>query len=94
MIGNDVWTGWKSTIMPGVTVGDGAVIGACAVVTRDVPPYAVVAGNPARVVRMRYTPEEVEKLLRARWWDWDAEKITRNLAVTSGGDVSALAAAS
>jgi virginiamycin A acetyltransferase len=94
MIGNDVWTGWKSTIMPGVTVGDGAVIGACAVVTRDVPPYAVVAGNPARVVRMRYTPEEVEKLLRARWWDWDAEKITRNLAVISGGDVSALAAAS
>jgi virginiamycin A acetyltransferase len=58
-----------------------------------VPPYAIVAGNSARVVRMRYDPQDVDRLLHIRWWDWDAEKITRNLPAISGGDVSALAAA-
>ena len=70
-----------------------ARIGANAVVTRDVPPYAVVAGNPARIVRMRYGPRDVERLLRLRWWDWDAERITRNIPAIAGGDVDALAAA-
>ena len=93
VVGNDVWTGWKSTILPGVTIGDGAIVAARAVVTRDVPPYAVVAGNPARIVRMRYGPRDVERLLRLRWWDWDAERITRNIPAIAGGDVDALAAA-
>ena len=90
VVGNDVWTGWDSTILPGVTIGDGAVVAARAVVTRDVPPYAVVAGNPARVVRMRHDAATVEALLRIRWWDWDAAKITRNLPAISGGDLAAL----
>ena len=90
VIGNDVWTGWDSTILPGVTIGDGAVIGARSVVTRDVPPYAVVAGNPARIVRMRYNPDEIARLLSLRWWDWDIEKITRNLPEISGGNLDAL----
>lgn len=93
VVGNDVWTGWKSTILPGVTVGDGAIVAARAVVSRDVPPYAVVAGNPARVVRMRYGPRDVERLLRLRWWDWDAQRITLNIPAISGGDVDALEAA-
>ena len=92
-IGNDVWTGWDSMILPGVTVGDGAIVATRAVVTRDVPPYAVVAGNPARVVRMRVEPDDIARLLRIRWWEWDAEKITRNLPAISGGDVDALEAA-
>ena len=90
LIGNDVWTGWDSTILPGVTVGDGAIVATRAVVADDVPPYAVVAGNPARVVRLRFGADTIARLLRIRWWDWDAEKITRNLPATSGGDVDAL----
>jgi virginiamycin A acetyltransferase len=93
VVGNDVWTGWRSTFMPGVKVGDGAVVAARSVVTRDVPPYAIVAGNPASVVRMRYDPATVETLLRIRWWDWDVERITRNLEAISGRDAAALAAA-
>jgi virginiamycin A acetyltransferase len=92
-IGNDVWTGWDSTILPGVTVGDGAIVGARAVVTRDVPPDTVVAGNPARIVRMRFEPDVITRLLRVRWWEWDAEKITRHVPAISGGDVIALEAA-
>jgi acetyltransferase-like isoleucine patch superfamily enzyme len=74
-IGNDVWIGRRAVIVSGVTVGDGAVIGAGAVVGRDVPPYAVVAGNPASVVRMRFDAPTVERLLALRWWDWSDEKI-------------------
>lgn len=70
-IGSDVWVGWRAMVLSGVTVGHGAVIGAGAVVARDVPPYAVVAGNPARVIRMRYDEQTVERLLAVRWWDWD-----------------------
>ncbi|MFO0827554.1 MAG: CatB-related O-acetyltransferase [Phycisphaerales bacterium] len=79
-IGNDVWIGLESLILPGVTIGDGVVIGARAVVAHDVPPYTVVAGNPARVLRRRYDDATIAKLLAMRWWDWDAERITRNLA--------------
>lgn len=76
-IGNDVWICSRAIILSGVTIGDGAVIGAGAVVSRDVPPYAVVAGNPARVVRMRFSPEIVARMLEIRWWDWPDEKIIR-----------------
>lgn len=90
VIGNDVWIGWKATILPGVTIGDGAIVAAGAMVARDVPPYAVVAGNPARVVRMRFSEAEIAELLRIRWWDWDIAEITAAIPTISGGDVAAL----
>lgn len=79
VIGNDVWIGEQVTFMPGVKVGNGAIIGAKSVVTKDVPAYGVVAGNPAKLVRMRFSDEEIEKLERIAWWNWDEEKIFRNL---------------
>jgi acetyltransferase-like isoleucine patch superfamily enzyme len=89
-IGNDVWIGWGAHIMPGVTVGDGAVIGAKAVVTRDVEPYAIVAGNPARLIRKRFDEETIRRLLEIRWWDWPAEKIRRNLRIICTERISEL----
>lgn len=76
VIGNDVWIGYGAIVMRGVTIGDGAVIGANAVVTRDVPPYAVVGGNPARHLGNRFEPDQVAALLRIRWWDWSPETLT------------------
>ena len=90
VIGNDVWIGMDATIMPGVKVGDGAVIGSLSVVAKDVPPYAIVAGNPARIVKARFDEATVERLLAIAWWNWPAEKITRNLAAIKGADVDAL----
>ncbi|WP_227983812.1 non-ribosomal peptide synthetase [Nocardia spumae] len=78
-IGHDVWIGRDAMIMPGVTIGDGAIIAARAVVTADVGAYRVVAGNPARVVRSRYTPDEVETLLAVRWWDWPVDVVSRHV---------------
>lgn len=75
IIGNDVWIGYGVTILSGVTVGDGAVIGACSVVTKDVEPYAIVAGNPARLIRLRFRPDQIEKLLKIKWWEWSADKV-------------------
>jgi len=77
VIGNDVWIGAEAMILSGVSVGDGAVIGARAVVARDVPAYGVVAGNPAVLIRSRFPPDVVSRLLRIRWWDWPDEKIAR-----------------
>lgn len=74
-IGNDVWLGHGAMVMSGVSIGDGAIVGAGAVVARDVPPYAIVAGNPAKVVRKRFSEEQIEALLAIRWWDWPIEKI-------------------
>ncbi len=74
-IGNDVWIGARAIILSGVTVGDGAVIGAGAVVSRDVPPYAIVVGNPARAVRFRFDPPVIAALLALRWWDWPDDRI-------------------
>lgn len=93
VIGNDVWIGREAVIMPGIRVGDGAIVGTRAQVARDVPPYAVVVGNPARIVRMRFSDETVAELLAIRWWDWDAEKIGRNVAAIAGADIDALRAA-
>ena len=75
VIGNDVWIGARATILEHVTVGDGAIVAAGAVVTEDVPPYAIVGGVPAKVIRYRFTPREVEKLLQIRWWDKDIDWI-------------------
>jgi virginiamycin A acetyltransferase len=90
VVGSDVWLGWRSVIMPGVSIGHGAVIGVCSVVTNDVPAYAVVAGNPARVIRRRYDETIVDALLDIAWWDWDAATVTRNLEAITGGDIEAL----
>ncbi|MDE7279598.1 MAG: Vat family streptogramin A O-acetyltransferase [Oscillospiraceae bacterium] len=79
VVGNDVWIGQNVTVMPGVHIGDGAIIGANSVVARDIPPYAVAAGNPCGVVRKRFDEKQIELLLELQWWNWDAEKIFRNL---------------
>jgi hypothetical protein len=74
-LGHDVWIGYGAVVLPGRGVGTGAVVGAGAVVTRDVPPYAVAVGNPARVVRPRFAPPVAERLLALAWWDWDHERL-------------------
>lgn len=90
VVGNDVWIGYGATLMPGVTIGDGAVIAAKSVVASDVPPYAIVAGAPARVIRRRFSDEAIERLLRLRWWDWPVERITRHVRLIAGADLDAL----
>ena len=90
VIGNDVWIGAGATVLPGIKIGDGAVIGTGAMVAKDVPPYAIVAGNPARVVRRRFADDVVERLLALAWWNWDIDRITRNVDLLRNGDVAAL----
>ncbi len=91
VVGNDVWIGYRAALLPGVKIGDGAIIRAYSVVTKDVAPYAIVGGNPAREIRQRFSPGHVERLLQLRWWDWDLEKLTRNVHLLTGNDVEALA---
>jgi virginiamycin A acetyltransferase len=79
-IGNDVWIGARAVILDGITIGDGAIVGACAVVTKDVPPYAVVAGVPARVIRYRFSEKKIRTLLELQWWEWSPEEIKARLA--------------
>lgn len=90
IIGNDVWIGFGVLILSGVTIGDGACIGADAVVTRNVPPYTIVAGNPARTVRKRFDDNAIRFLLELRWWDWPVEKIKRAVPVLCSPNVYAL----
>jgi len=89
-IGNDVWIGYSATIMPGIRIGDGAIIATKSVVTRDVEAYTVVGGNPAIEIRKRFEASIMKELLGIRWWDWDIEKITRNLKAICGADINAL----
>jgi virginiamycin A acetyltransferase len=89
-VGHDVWIGHGALILPGARIGSGAIIGAGAVVAGRVPPYAVVAGNPARVIRMRFGAAEVEQLLQIRWWDWPLERIRAALSALLAADVEAL----
>jgi len=85
VIGNDVWIGYEAVILAGVTIGDGAVIGARAVVTKDVPPYTIAGGVPAKPIRRRFSDEVVSELLKLEWWNWPEEKISRNIeAITQG----------
>jgi acetyltransferase-like isoleucine patch superfamily enzyme len=86
-IQNDVWIGARVTILSGVTIGHGAVIGANALVREDVPPYAVVAGNPARIVRYRFEPHQIERLLKLSWWDWSDERIRSALPLMMSDDL-------
>ncbi|TPK81042.1 CatB-related O-acetyltransferase [Mesorhizobium sp. B2-4-13] len=85
VIGNDVWIGRDAVIMPGVAIGDGAIIGAGAVVASDVPPYATFAGNPARLIRHRYSDDDIERLLRIAWWHWPIELITEHVRAIWAG---------
>lgn len=85
VIGNDVWIGYEAVIMAGVTVGDGAIIGTRAVVTKDVPPYTIVGGVPAKPIRKRFDNEALDELLKIRWWDWPEEKIARNIQAIQSG---------
>lgn len=90
VIGNDVWIGYDAVIMAGVNIGDGAVIGTRAVVTKDVPPYTIVGGVPARKIKMRFDSQTVEDLLELKWWDWTSVKIKENLSLIRTGDISGL----
>lgn len=83
-VGNDVWIGNGAMILPGVEIGDGAVVGAGAVVTKSVPPYAIVGGSPARLIRYRFSQDVISKLLAIRWWHWDDEKIKAEAAALTG----------
>ncbi|MEJ6781893.1 CatB-related O-acetyltransferase [Aminobacter sp. Piv2-1] len=93
VIGNDVWIGMEAVILPGVHIGDGAIIAAKSVVSRHVPPYAIVAGNPSTVVKKRFDDRTIEKLLAIAWWNWPVDKIGRNLDAIRGSDISLLEAA-
>jgi virginiamycin A acetyltransferase len=90
IIGNDVWIGYDSLIMPGVKIGDGAIIAALSVVVKDIPPYTIAGGNPAVPIKQRFSNEEIEILLSIRWWDWEIDQITRNIDVIMNGDVEKL----
>jgi virginiamycin A acetyltransferase len=90
VVENDVWIGYEALVMPGVRIGDGAVVAARSVVTADVPPYTIVGGNPARVIRPRFPDDVVAALREIAWWHWDAEKVTRHLAAIVGADLDAL----
>jgi virginiamycin A acetyltransferase len=90
VIGNDVWIGFDSVIMPGVRIGDGAIIAARSVVTQDVPAYSIVGGNPAKFIRPRFSPEITTALLEIGWWNWDIAKITCNLDRIVSADITVL----
>lgn len=92
-VGSDVWIGYGCTIMPGVTIEDGAIIATRSVVTRDVEPYQVVGGNPAQPIRYRFDESTRAALSAIRWWDWDADKITRNVQAICSSDIEVLKAA-
>lgn len=89
-IGNDVWIGYEALFMPGVKIGHGAIISSRSVVTGDVPAYAIVGGNPAKVIRYRFDAETIAKLEDIAWWNWPEEKISRNLSLIVSGDIDAL----
>lgn len=87
IVGNDVWIGQNVTIMPGVAIGDGAIIAANSTVSKDVPPYHIVGGNPVRILKKRFDDELIEYLLKLQWWNWSAEKITANLEILLSSDL-------
>ena len=90
VIGNDVWIGYEAVILSGVTIGDGAIIGTRAVVTKDVPPYTIVGGVPAKPIRKRFDEKVIEELLKIKWWDWTEEKIARNIENIKTGCIERL----
>jgi virginiamycin A acetyltransferase len=90
VIGNDVWIGYEALIMPGVKIGNGAIISSRSVVTSDVPAYSIVGGNPAKVIKLRFPEQDIEKLEAIAWWDWPVEKISQHLKDIVSGDISNL----
>ena len=89
-IGNDVWIGYDAIIMAGVTIGDGAIIATRAVVTKDVPPYTIVGGVPAKIIRKRFSDEVIEELLKQKWWDLPNEEILKRIKYIQTGDIEGL----
>lgn len=87
VIGNDVWIGYEAVILAGVTIGDGAIIGTRAVVTKDVPPYTIVGGVPAKPIRKRFSDDTIAALLALRWWDWPEERIAAHLDAIQSGQI-------
>lgn len=87
-IGNDVWIGEGALILSGVTIGDGAVIGARSVVSKDIPPYAIAAGNPCRILKYRFPEEKISELLKIKWWNWETDKITSNANYLMNTDIN------
>jgi len=90
LVGNDVWIGMNAVIMPGVKIGDGAIIGANSVVTKNVEPYTVVGGNPATIIKKRFDEQTIDTLLNIKWWNWPIGKIEKNIDVITGNDLDAL----
>ena len=90
VVGHDVWLGYSALVLPGVRIGHGAIVAAASVVARDVPPYAIVAGNPARVIRSRFPEEDVARLLRAAWWDWPIDLVTEHARTIMAGTAADL----
>ena len=90
VIGNDVWIGYEAVILAGVTIGDGAVIGARAVVTKDIPPYTIVGGVPAKPIRKRFTQETIDLLLKIKWWNWPEERIRQHITEIQSGRIEYL----
>lgn len=90
IIGNDVWIGYEAVILAGVTIGDGAIIGTRAVVTKDVPPYTIVGGVPAKPIKRRFPEETISALLEIQWWNWSKERIARNIGAIQNGNIEQL----
>lgn len=90
VIGNDVWIGYEAVVMQGITIGDGAIIGTRAVVTKDVPPYTIVGGVPAKPIRKRFSDEVIAQLLEIKWWDWSDDKIKENISAIQSGNIKEL----
>lgn len=90
IIGNDVWIGYEAVILSGVTIGDGAIIGTRAVVTKDIPPYTIVGGVPAKLIRKRFDDALIARLLELKWWDWPEERIKANLETIQSGRIDEL----
>ena len=90
VIGNDVWIGYEAVIFAGVTIGDGAIIGTRAVVTKDVPPYTIARGIPAEPIRKRFSENVINTLLEIKWWDWSREKISEKIHAIQTGEIDQL----
>ena len=90
VIGNDVWIGYNATIMPGIQIGDGAIIASGSIVTKDVAPYSIIGGNPAKLIRNRFDNETISKLISLAWWDWPFDKITKHAKAIVSGNHSLL----
>ena len=90
VVGNDVWIGYQAVVLSGVKIGDGAIIGARAVVTKDVPPYTIVGGVPAGPIRKRFDDDTIRRLQAVRWWDWEPERIRRHIGALTAGRISEL----